>query len=93
MHTAVLLQAQVANLQKANEASSRRKKRQKKRIQKQGVLTIAEGSEIIDQNGVDQQIEREIQQSGTRSSGTALKQRRCGRCREVGHDIRKCPLG
>ena len=53
MHTAVLLQAQVANLQKANEASSRRKKRQKKRIQKQGVLTIAEGSEIIDQNGVD----------------------------------------
>jgi hypothetical protein len=51
-----LLKSENAALRKANEAASQRRKRQKKRIQKRGTLTIEEGSEMIAQNDVDQQI-------------------------------------
>ena len=47
VHSGVLVQAEIANLRKANEAATRRRKRQKKRIQQQGSLTKAEGLEII----------------------------------------------
>ncbi len=85
-----LLKAENAALRKANEAASRRKKRQKKRIQKRGALTKAEGSEIIVQINVDQQIQRESRQNGTGPGRDAPQQRRCGRCGETGHNARTC---
>ena len=84
------MQAEIANLRKANEAATRRKKRQKKRIQQQGSLSKAEGSEIIAQNNVDEQIEQETQQSKQRSKGDATHQRRCRACGKAGHNSRTC---
>ena len=90
MHSSVLVQAEIANLRKANEAATRRRKRQKKRIQQRGSLTKAEGSEIIAQNNVDEQIEGESRQSRQRARGNAPQQRRCRRCGEPGHNSRTC---
>jgi hypothetical protein len=45
-HSAVLLGNQVAELQAANEAATRRKAHKRKRIQKEGVLTIEEGARL-----------------------------------------------
>ena len=90
MHLAVLLRSQVAGLQKANEAVTQRKKRQKKRIQKRGTLTKAEGSELIAQAKVDTQIEGETHQGKKRKVAVASQPRRCGCCREIGHNLRTC---
>ena len=90
MHSSVLVQAEIANLRKANEAATRRRKRQKKRIQQRGSLTKAEGSEIIAQNNVNEQIKGETRQSSRRARGNAPQQRRCRRCGEPGHNSRTC---
>ena len=47
VHQAVLLREEVTSLQKANEALSKRRARKRRRIQKHGSLTIAEGAEIV----------------------------------------------
>jgi hypothetical protein len=91
-HQLTLLKSENAALRKANEAASRRKERRKKRLQKRGTLSIGEGSELIAQNDIDQQIQEETRKSRTRLDGTTPRQRRCGRCREVGHRIETCPL-
>ncbi|KAF4300733.1 hypothetical protein GTA08_BOTSDO06775 [Botryosphaeria dothidea] len=46
VHEMVLLRDQVSSLQKANKAATKRKQRKRKRIQKRGTLTKAEGEEI-----------------------------------------------
>jgi DDE superfamily endonuclease/Psq-like protein len=90
VHSMVLLRAEVATLQKANETATQRRKRQKKHVQKGGVLTKANGLAILEQAGVDEQIDSETRQSKRRKTGDAPRQRRCGRCREAGHDSRNC---
>jgi DDE superfamily endonuclease len=86
-----ILKAEVTALRKANEALSRRKRRQKKRIQRGGTLTIAEGVDLINQANVDAQIQRERRERAVQSGGDAPRQRRCGRCRQPGHNITTCP--
>ena len=83
-----LLQQENSDLRKANEAATRRKQRQKRRIQRQGALTIAEGSQLIDQTLIDAQIAQETR----RPRRNGLAPRRCGRCRQPGHRIETCPL-
>lgn len=56
IHSGVLLRDQVAQLQRANEAAINRRERKKKRIQKQGALTKAEGENITTQREVEGQI-------------------------------------
>ncbi|EKG09389.1 Zinc finger CCHC-type protein [Macrophomina phaseolina MS6] len=89
-HSAVLLQAEAANLQRANEAATRRKKRQKKRIQKRGTLTIQAGQDLVDKNAVNQQISTETREGGAQSDGPATQRRRCGQCGKPGHNSRTC---
>ena len=47
LYLAVLFKGWIASLKKANKAAIKRKQRKKKRIQKRGTLTKAEGEEII----------------------------------------------
>lgn len=47
MHSAASLHDQLTALQKANEATTKRKTRRKKQMQKQGTSTNAEGTETI----------------------------------------------
>jgi hypothetical protein len=90
--SATLLRAQVAELQKANELATRRRRRQKRRVQREGTLTIAEGQDIISQRSIEQQLQVEMRESRARGGTGPPKQRRCGRCREPGHRIETCPL-
>ncbi|KFY27833.1 hypothetical protein V491_00723, partial [Pseudogymnoascus sp. VKM F-3775] len=90
IHSGVLLCDQVARLQQANEAVTKRRARKRKQIQKQGTLTKAEGSEIIAQKDIDVQLEGEIRQGRACVGRSTQQQRRCGRCSEVGHNARIC---
>jgi hypothetical protein len=83
MHTAVLLKAEVKELQVANAMKKQRQRKRKKRIQEAGVLTVQEGQDIIQNAAVEEQIRMEIR----RPQGA---QRRCGRCKGVGHNARTC---
>ncbi|PSN58512.1 hypothetical protein BS50DRAFT_641743 [Corynespora cassiicola Philippines] len=62
MHQIALMRERVLSLERANEAATTRKQRRKKRIQKQGTLSKAEGEDMIAQKAVEQQIEGETQQ-------------------------------
>lgn len=89
IHTGVLLEAQVANLRKANEVVTERRRRLKRRIQHQGPLTIQEGLELTAQTAVNQQVPQKTCQCGA-PSDRYTKQRRCRQCGETGHNSRTC---
>jgi uncharacterized protein YaiL (DUF2058 family) len=89
-HELVLLRDRVSDLEKANEAATKRKQRKRKRIQKRGTLTIAEGEEIIAQKDVDEQLEGETRQGKARAGLSRQAKARCTRCREIGHNSRTC---
>ena len=89
-HSAVLLGNRVAELQAANEAATRRKSHKRKRIQKEGTLTIEEGTRLTS-----------LKEFGARGDGKKGKkkvrvdrgnqtQRHCRRCGEAGHNSRTC---
>jgi hypothetical protein len=79
-HSAVLLKAEVKALQEANGAKKRRAKKQKKRIQLNGSLTIEEGENLVQNLAIEAQIRQEIKGL----------QRRCGLCKNFGHNSRTC---
>jgi hypothetical protein len=90
VHAGVLIRTQLANLQQANESLSERKKRKKKQIQRLGTLSQAEGAAIVAQADVDTQIMVEVGSSKRRGADGPRQPRRCGRCRQTGHNARKC---
>ena len=90
IHSAVLMRDRIASLERANEAALTRRQRKRKRIQKQGTLTKAEGEEIIAQMEVEQQLEGEKRQGKARSGAGRQAPTRCSRCRETGHNSRTC---
>ncbi|USP74756.1 hypothetical protein yc1106_02030 [Curvularia clavata] len=86
MLSAELMRERIANLERANEAASKRRERKRKRIQKQGVLTKGAGEDIIAQREADEQIAHEERQGGERSGVSRRALTRCSRCRETGHN-------
>ena len=89
-HKLVLAQREIAELQAANEAATRRKSHKRKRLQKEGTLTVEDGARLS-----------ALKEFGARSNGKKAKkrarveagepsQRRCGRCGKAGHNTRTC---
>ena len=93
MHSAVLLRKQVAELQAANEATTRRKSHNKRRLQKGGKLTIEEGIRLtaVKEGGACSSGGKGKKKVGVSKSGQS--QRRCRRCSGTGHDARTCKKG
>lgn len=89
-HQATLIQAENVELRHANTLATQRRKRKRKRIQKHGVLTVAEGLDLVPQNNAVGEISQEVRGGETESSGPAKKKRRCKTCGETGHNLRTC---
>ncbi|KAJ8111140.1 hypothetical protein OPT61_g6192 [Boeremia exigua] len=88
LHKLVLAQQQIAELQAANEAATRRKSHKRKRVQKEGTLIVEDGQRLA-----------ALKEFGARSDGKRAKkqvrtqegepsQRRCRRCNQTGHNAR-----
>ena len=90
MLSAELMRDRITSLERANEAASTRKQRKKKRLQKRGVLTKGAGEDLLAQREADQQLAYEERQGGKRSGLSRQALARCTRCRETGHNIRRC---
>jgi hypothetical protein len=71
MHRAAIMDERTNKLEEANDAVTRRKRRQKKRIQRGGALTVAEGAALVTQIHVDAQIYGESRQGGEALDGNA----------------------
>jgi hypothetical protein len=85
-HEMVLLREQVARLEAATEATTKRKSRKRRYVQTEETLTVGEVSDLI--------AERE---GGSRKEGEEPAKRvragrRCGRCGEIGHNSRTCKV-
>jgi hypothetical protein len=92
MLSAELMRDRITNLERANEAATKRRQRKKKRIQKYGTLTKGEGVDILAQKEADQQIEHEQHQGREQSGLSRRALARCKKCREPGHNSRTCKV-
>jgi uncharacterized protein YigA (DUF484 family) len=92
MHEVVLLRSELRNLRDANEILSRRRRTKRTRLQKGGVMTVQEASQVIDQMDVDTQVAAESSRSGGQGRSARPGGRRCGVCGKVGHNVRTCQV-
>jgi hypothetical protein len=90
VHSAVLIHEELSALQKANEVATKRKQRKRKRIQKHGTLTVAEGAKLAAQKAATQQQEDERRQEAAQSGVRQRATIRCSRCKKLGHNSRTC---
>jgi hypothetical protein len=89
-HSAVLIKKQVAELQAANEAATRRKSHKRKRIQKGGMLVAEEGARLTALKEFGARSDRKRAKKRVRAKKGEPSQRCCKQCGEAGHNSRTC---
>ncbi|KAJ8070704.1 hypothetical protein OCU04_001075 [Sclerotinia nivalis] len=89
-HENTLLSAENRMLRKANVALSKRRRAKKIQLRNEGVLTGQEAEDILSQQEVDIQIQRDERQNGGNSNGEASSNRCCSKCGKTGHNSRTC---
>ena len=87
VHTRVLRDRELSSLRQANEEISKRKSR-KRKYHKKGTtaLDIGEALQLIPKAGGEQ----EGRESSNKRVHIGGNQRRCGTCRQPGHNTRTC---
>ena len=89
-HSLVLVRNQVAELQAANEAATRRKSHKRKRIQREGTLTVSEGVRLTTLKEFEARGDGKKASKKRRVEPGTQSLRRCGRCSKAGHNARTC---
>jgi hypothetical protein len=89
-HQIVLMRNQVAELQAANKAATQRKSRKRKRVQKEGTLTVEEGVRLTTLKEFNARSDGKKAKKRARVEVGEPSQRRCSRCSEAGHNSRTC---
>jgi hypothetical protein len=87
-----LLRDEVRNLRTANEALSKRRRAKKKRLQRGGVLNVQDAHDLLAHNGIADEGGEDNGKNGGTGSGRAQGVRRCGVCKQVGHNARTCQV-
>jgi hypothetical protein len=90
-HELTLVNAELRTLRAANEALSKRRRAKKNRIRQGGALTVEDAHDIMAQNEVDEQIQRDRRSRGVNPRGGGNSTgRHCGTCGKTGHNARTC---
>jgi hypothetical protein len=89
-HSLVLMRDQVAELQAANKAAMQRKSHKRKRVQREGSLTVEEGQRLTALREFRARTDRQKAKKRVRAEGGEPSQRQCGRCNRTGHNARMC---
>jgi len=89
-HSLVLVRNQVAELQAANEAATRRKSHKRKRIQIDGALIVSEGVRLTTLKEFNARSDGKRASKKARVETGTQSSRRCGTCGEAGHNARTC---
>ena len=86
----VLLQKRAAKLKAAHKAATKRKSHKRKRVQKDGTLTVKDGLQLTTLKEFRARSNRKKAKKRARVEVGESSQRRCGRCGEAGHNLRTC---
>ena len=89
-HKLVLAQQEIAKLQAANEAATRRESHKRKRISAEGALTVKEGLLLTTLNEFGAHSDGKRAKKQVRVRLGEPSQRRCRRCNQTGHNARTC---
>jgi hypothetical protein len=89
-HSLVLMRSQVAELQAANKAATRRKLHERKRVQKEGTLTVEEGQRLTALKEFGALGDGKKAKKRARADEGDQPARRCSKCGEAGHNLRMC---
>jgi hypothetical protein len=89
-HKLVLSQKRISELEAANEAATRRRSHKRRRIQKEGTLTIEEGGQLTALKEFGARSDGKKAKKGVRTKAGEPSQRHCRRCGEAGHNTRTC---
>ena len=89
-HSVVLLSTQVQELQEANTILSKCKRAKRTCLQEGGALSIQDAQDFIDQRDVSGQLQHDMAEWRGPEQKAVARKRRCGKCRETGHDARTC---
>jgi hypothetical protein len=85
-HSLVLVRNQVTELQAANEAATRRRSHKKRRIQREGTLTVSEGVRLTTLKEFNARSDGKKASKKARVEPGTQSSRRCGTCGEAGHN-------
>ena len=89
-HKLVLSQKRIAELEAANEAATRRISNKRKRLQKEGILTVEDGVRLTTLKEFNARSDGKKAKKKARVEVGEPSQRRCKRCGEAGHNSRTC---
>jgi len=92
-HKLVLAQKEIAELQAANKAATRRKSHKRKRVQAEGTLIVEDGARLAALKEFEARSDGKKLKTRVRAEGGEPTQRRCGRCNQTGHNARTCKQG
>lgn len=86
----IIVRNQVAELQAANEAATRRKSHKRKRIQRERTLKVIEGVRLTTLKEFNARSDGKRASKRSRVETGTQSLRHCGTCGEAGHNARTC---
>jgi hypothetical protein len=89
-HKLMLVQREIAELQAANKAATRRKSHKRKRVQRGGILTINKGERLTTLKEFRARSDKKKVKKRVRVTEGKPSQRRCRRYGEAEHNARTC---
>jgi hypothetical protein len=85
-HKLALALQEIAELQAANKAATRRKSHKRKQIQAEGTLIVKDSQRLIALKEFGARSNRKKAKKQVRARGSKLSQRRCGQCNKTRHN-------
>jgi len=89
-HKLVIATERIKELEAATKAATRRKSHKRKRIQKEGTLTVEEGQRLTALKEFGARSDGKKGKKRVRAEGGEPSQRRCRTCGEGGHNAGTC---
>jgi hypothetical protein len=89
-HKLIIVTERIKELKAAAKAATRRKSHKRRRIQKEGTLTVEEGQRLTALKEFRARSNRKKRKKRVRAKGGKLLQRRCRTCGEGRHNARTC---
>jgi hypothetical protein len=86
----VLAQKEIAELQAANKAATRRRSHKRKRVQAEGTLIVKDRARLTALKEFRARSNGKKLKTQVRAKGGKPTQRRCGRCNQTRHNSRTC---
>lgn len=89
-YDAVLLEDRMQKLEGGMKLLSKRRRAKRTRLRLGGPLSGRDATDLLDQNDIKEQLDRETRENGGQRARVGTRTRRCGNCGKEGHNSRTC---